>query len=410
MIGRERKEIRALLQSNKQCPDACYHPLMPALYTLIFILTPAAIIWLTHRYTWAARVGVILLCYLAGLIVGNVGLVPEAALGTQQGLSELSVALALPMLLFTLDVRAWRHVAGKALLSMLLATVSVTTIASLLYFLSADADAAASSRLAAMAVGVYTGGTPNLAAIKAGLDIPHAEYIVFHSVDTLVGAAYLMAMLTVGGPLFRRLLPAPEGGQSEVTQSFADDDDYRPLLQRDARLQLARITGLGILVLGVSMGISNLLVSMFSLESGGALTIVLLTTFGISLSFIPGIRRLELAYRLGMYLIYIFCFAVASMARLEDLLQADMAVVMFVLFAVFGSVTLHALFCRLAGVDSDTFMVTSVAAVASPPFVPLIARALGNPAMILSGMTTGIIGYALGNYLGITLGLLLQSL
>ena len=56
-----------------------------------------------------------------------------------------------------------------------------------------------------MAVGVYTGGTPNLAAIKAGLDIPHGEYIVFHSLDTLVGASYLLLMLTVGVPLFRRV-------------------------------------------------------------------------------------------------------------------------------------------------------------------------------------------------------------
>jgi len=40
--------------------------------------------------------------------------------------------------------------------------------------------------------------------------------------------------------------------------------------------------------------------------------------------------------------------------------------------------------------------------------VPMMARALGNPSMILSGMTTGIIGYALGNYLGITLALVLQ--
>jgi uncharacterized membrane protein len=39
-----------------------------------------------------------------------------------------------------------------------------------------------------------------------------------------------------------------------------------------------------------------------------------------------------------------------------------------------------------------------------------MARALNNPAAILPGMTTGIIGYALGSYLGISLGILLRSL
>ena len=109
-----------------------------------------------------------------------------------------------------------------------------------------------------------------------------------------------------------------------------------------------------------------------------------------------------------MYLIYVFCFTVASQATLEQLAQVDVGIVVFVTVAVVGSLILHCLFCRFAGIDSDTFMVTSVAAICSPPFVPMMAKALDNPATILSGMTTGIIGYALGNYLGISLGLLLQ--
>lgn len=385
---------------------------MSVLYLLIFLTAPAAIIWLTHHQGWAARIGVILLCYLAGMLVGNLGMIPDTVSGVQQGVSELSVALALPMLLFTLDIRQWRYVAGKALLSMLFATVSVTAIASLLFFLFSGEDVTATSRLAAMAVGVYTGGTPNLAAIKAGLDIPHAQYIVFHSVDTLVGAGYLMAMLTVGIPLFRRLLPAPgkDAQSAALESSQVDEDDYRPLLKRENYLQLLKIAGLSVAVLAASFGLSKVLVALFSLESGAAVIIVLLTSFGIALSLLPGVRGMALAYRVGMYLIYIFCFAVASLAKLEDLMRADMDVVVFVLGAVGGSVMVHAILCKLAGVDSDTFMVTSVAAVASPPFVPLIARSLGNPAMILSGMTTGIIGYALGNYLGISLALVLQGL
>ncbi len=384
---------------------------MSAVFAVIFILVPAAVIRLTHHQAWAARVGVILLCYGAGLTVGNLGLVPESVAGTQQTLSELAVALALPLLLFTLDVRQWRHVASRALLSMLLAVLSVTCLATLLYFLFARSDAEAAAQLAAMSVGVYTGGTPNLAAIKAGLEIPHARYIVFHSVDTVVGAGYLMAMLTIGIPLFRRLLPAP--GQDTRTGAGGgvdvDEDDFRPLLARRNWRQLLALTVLAGGVLGLSLLLATLCVKVFALQSGAAVTVVLLTSFGIALSLHPSVRALALAYRMGMYLVYIFCFTVASMAELGDLLLADTTVLVFVLGAVTGSLLLHALLCRLAGIDSDTFMVTSVAAVASPPFVPLIARSLGNPALIITGMTTGIIGYALGNYLGIGLALLLQG-
>ena len=162
-----------------------------------------------------------------------------------------------------------------------------------------------------------------------------------------------------------------------------------------------KILVLATLVLLTAMGLSNLLGSLFRLEGNSALIIVLLTTIGILLSLLPGVRALHLAYRAGMYLIYVFCFAVASMASLDDLRALDASVAIFVVGTVAGSLLLHALFCRVARIDSDTFMVTSVAAVCSPPFVPMLARALDNPGAILSGMTTGIIGYALGNYLGI---------
>ncbi len=385
---------------------------MYALYILAFLVVPAGIIWLTHHQSWAQRLGVIVLCYLAGLLVGNAGLVPVGALPVQQGITEAAIALALPMLLFTLDIRQWGSTAGRALLSMLFATTSVVTIATLLFFLFREQQGESASHLAAMAVGVYTGGTPNLAAIKAGLDIPHGEYILFHSLDTVVGAIYLMGMLTVGIPVFRRLLARPARVQSIPGGPDAQyhDDDFRPLLKRNKLPQLLKVIGLSVVVVALSVALSRWAQAVFSLDNGSALTIVLLTTFGILLSLNGRVRAMQLAYRAGMYLIYVFCFTVASMAGFAELMQVDASVVGFVIGTVAGSLVLHALLCKLARVDSDTFMATSVAAVCSPPFVPMLARALNNPGTILSGMTTGIIGYALGNYLGISLALLLQRL
>jgi len=58
----------------------------------------------------------------------------------------------------------------------------------------------------------------------------------------------------------------------------------------------------------------------------------------------------------------------------------------------------------------DTFIITSVSAVCSPPFVPGVAAALKNKAIIISGLTTGIVGYAIGNYLGIFFAYLFRGI
>ena len=383
-------------------------------FLILFLVVPAGLLWLSHRQVWAARVGMILLCYSAGLLVGNLGLVPASVQPLQTGLTDLSIALAMPLLLFTLDVRQWRRVAGKAMLSMLFATTAVVTIATCLFFFFRARGLESADNFAAMSVAVYTGGTPNLAAIKTGLDIPHSQYIIFHSLDTVVGGAYLLLMLTVGIPLFRAILPpwrsAESEGNEDGTAAAGHDDDYTAFLDKanaPAGLKALALAGLVVLL---AQGISVLYAQWSGSAPSSALMIVVITTLGIALSLIPAVSALKLAYKMGMYLIYVFCFVVASIANLGELADVDLAIAAFMFCTIFGSLLLHCVMCRLLKVDSDTFMVTSMAAVGSPPFVPLMARALGNPGVILSGMTTGIICYALGNYLGITLGLFLKSL
>lgn len=393
--------------------------MLPLLFIIIFLLTPVGLLWLTHHQAWARKIGIIVLCYVAGLAVGNAGLVPESVLPVQTQMTDFSIAMAMPLLLFTLDIRQWRHVAGKAMLSMILATTAVVAIVTCLFFYYNAQGLESADHYAAMSVGVYTGGTPNLAAIKAGLNIPHNEYIIFHSLDTVVGGAYLLLMLTVGIPIFRAILaPWPGLAKTESVgaeeppreQHHLESDDYSPLLQKRNLGEVVKALSLAVVVVLVAQGASALYGLVFATEPSSALMIVVITTLGILLSLIPQVSRLQLAYKLGMYLIYVFCFVVASMASLDQLVEVDMSIAMFMFFTIFGSMLLHCLLCRLLGVDADTFMVTSMAAVGSPPFVPLMARALGNPAVILSGMTTGIICYAIGNYLGISLGLLLQGL
>ena len=386
---------------------------MQALTAIIFLLLPAGIIYLSHHHNWVRRIGVIVSCYLLGMVFGLAGLLPEQAQGVARSLSEVTIVLALPLLLFSLDLRQWSRVAGRALLSLLFAVAAVTCLATLLYFIYRDGSGVAAN-LAAMSVGVYSGGTPNLAAIKAGLDIPNAQYLAFHSLDAVVGSVYFLFMLTLGVPLFRALLPgkprstahpAPQGAGEQ-----ADEDDYRPLLKTANLLQIGAAILLALVVVGLSLAVTEIVAWLVGGKPSSAILIVSLTTLGILCSLHPRVRALVLSYRLGMYLIYVFCLAVSSMVSLGELLQLDATVAIFLLVVVFAGLALHCLLCRLAGVDGDTFMVTSVAAVGSPPFVPLMARALNNPAAILPGMTTGVIGYALGSYLGISLGLYLHNL
>ena len=378
---------------------------MQIMAAILFLCAPAAMLLLARHVGIARKLGTIVLCYIAGMLLGLSGLMPDSTDAIRTDVTEASLGLALPMLLFSVDMRAWRHVAGRAMLSMFLAVIAVVFLATLLFYSFQSRGVADAEDLAGMAVGMYTGGIANLGAIKLALEIPDDRYLLFATLDTFVGALYLMFVLTLAPRLFGRFLrPFPD--QHRITEASSENtDNYGDLLRRKSLPAVV----IAILAAGVCVGIAVTTAPLFSFSSPAIMVIVLLTSLGLMASFIPMIRTNQAAPKIGMYLIYVFSFCVAASMDLSALAGMDLSVLLFVTVATFGSLLLHAVFCRLLKIDVDTFIITSVAALMSPAFVPMVARSLGNPGILMSGMATGILGFAIGNYLGISVALLLAS-
>ena len=125
----------------------------------------------------------------------------------------------------------------------------------------------------------------------------------------------------------------------------------------------------------------------------------------------PTIQKFDKSYDLGMYLIYIFSMAIASMADLSNLqIMENLNMIAFLTFAIFVSLFIHAIICRLLKVNADSMVISSVAFINSPPFVPMISNAMKNRTALVTGITSGLMGYAVGNYLGILMARLLNLL
>jgi uncharacterized membrane protein len=291
---------------------------------------------------------------------------------------------------------------------MALAVLSVLLVATALFFSYRALGTPAAYELAGLTVGVYSGGTPNLAAIKTALGVPDARYLLFNAFDTVVGALYVLFMMSAAGPLAARWLgraSARRSGSADATRGKdVYGEDYAALLNRRGAWQVLQSLAAAALVVGIAVGLGEVL------GGGAALVIALLATLGLLASLVPAVRRAPASYRVGMYLIYVFSFTVASMARLDALSFSDLGLFAFVAISVVASLLLHALLCRVAGVDADTFMVTSVSAICSPAFVPMLARQVREPSVLASGIATGVIGFAIGTQLGIGFALLLKQL
>ena len=386
-------------------------PVLIVIWVLFYLLAPVGVIWLCRRSAAAGKVGAILILYFLGIIVANLLIYPfegaaEALFPVQDTLSSLTIPLALPLILFACDFRGWGAKTALKSLIIGLVAVCVATIGS--YFLLRKHISPA---VAGMAVGVYTGGTPNLAAIKMMLGVDEATSVMMNSFDMLVSFIYLTFLLAVGIRLARKILPfKPEqpsdGAPAEPSSAMSrsESEMYRGIFSRAHFGGVLKAVGLSVVIVGIALGVSFLITGGINMIA----LILTLTTLSIGASFIPAVRRWEKSYDCGMYLVLVFSLVVASMVDVRRLaLGEGVWLLAFIALVIFGSLLLQIVLSRLLKVDADTAVITSVAMINSPLFVPMIAEAMKNRRVILTGITIGIIGYAAGNYLGVLIASLL---
>ena len=102
---------------------------MIIVFVSFFLLFPALAIYLCYRFPAVNKLGTVILCYLVGITIGNLGILPQGFDMVQKNLAEVSVVLAIPLLLYSMDIRKWSRLAGRTILSFFLATVSIIIIA-----------------------------------------------------------------------------------------------------------------------------------------------------------------------------------------------------------------------------------------------------------------------------------------
>lgn len=382
--------------------------------SLLFYFTfPCFIIFLCRKSSLMNKIGEILLLYAVGILISNLVIFPlglgEKLHGVQDALTSATILLAFPMILFGCDFKNWKL--KKAIVALCIGLVSVVTVDILGFYIFND-NQTGFEKIAGLLVGVYTGGTPNLASLKIALNVDAENYIFVHTFDMIISFVYLVFLMSFGIKIFRLFL------SRKVIESQSRKEESSELDVQSSELSYSGIFakkhfpktlgafGLSILIIGVGMGVSFLV----SGKVDNMLVLILtMTTLSIAASFLPIVRKMEKSYDAGMYLVLVFSLVVASMVDVTAIdYRAGANIIGYIAFVIFCSLILSIILAKIFKVDADTMVVTSVALINSPLFVPMIAESMKNKKVIITGITIGVIGYAVGNYLGIIISQLLK--
>ncbi len=377
---------------------------------LFYFLFPAYLLFYSTRFSIINKIGVVVICYAGGLVLGNIHIIPESISGLQSDLMGVTILLGIPLVLFSENVVKWAKMAKTTFLSLLLGVASVVILVFVGYFIFRNTIPGI-WKISGMMIGVYTGGTPNLAAIARALAVEEELYIMTHTAELVIGAMVLLFLITGAKPFFGLWLRPYKTGEikSQPELDVTDFESYDGFFKRNNFLGILKAFGISVVIFGIGYGMTYL----FKGDAKDTAAVLTVTSLGILASLVPGINRIKSSFQLGMYFIYVFCVIVASKADIIALFSVENMslltnLLLYIALVIVGSLLLHALLSWVFRISVDDYIITSTALSNSPPFVPVVAAAIRNKEVVVPGMIIGVIGYAIGNYLGVAIAYLLK--
>lgn len=387
---------------------------------LLIILLPQLTIFAARRVKALGVLGPVFLCYAAGLLFSFFFRAVRADISLITTVYSVFVLLAMPLILFSADLAGVKRLARPMLISFLLNLIAVSLMCVCGYFIFRPLfeNGRVAAWVSGMLIGTYTGGTPNMLAIGKALGAGDS-ILLTQTADMIGGGIYFFLLISVLPGLVGKALPKyePVGVKTDMDASSVTQELRRHYekLTRDRIWSVVKLIGLAALCVLVSLGVALILpveegAGRFSnIDRYTAVIMLLVTTMGVALSFVRRVREAPGSYSAGQYFILMFSVAM-GLCFDPSALGSAMAIFGMLCFVQFGTAAVHLIFAKLCRIDRDTMLITSTAGVFGPAFIIPVARALKNDEIILPGILCGILGYAIGNYIGIALGGLLLTM
>ena len=364
------------------------------LAALIAGLTALAF-WLDYRFTAMSRVTASLLAIIFGALLSNLGVVPAVS-PVYDAVTGPITSLAIAWLLLAVDLSDVRKAGPRTIGAFALAAVATAIGAFIAAAIFSDAFGEQNWRLAGTITGTYSGGSVNFVSVGRATGLSDTLFAGATAADSLTTGLWLGATLML--PLWlSRFYPKPP---ASVIGNAVDGDGaearraHHPFFM-DTPLSTLRIALLLAVGLGLLLG-AELLAGF----TPGIPAVLWLTTIALLVGHLTPMRRAPGALQLGNLALHGFFVVIGIFSRIDEILAVGIEVFLFTLVVV----GVHGLIVfgvgRFARLDLPTLSVASQAAVGGPSSALAVAVAREWRGLVLPGVLVGLLGYAVGNYLG----------
>ena len=375
-----------------------------ALATVIAAATALAF-WLDYRFPALGKLGASMMAIIFGAVLSNLDIVPVSSVVYDVVLGPVT-SVSIAWLLLSVDLRdlmkAGPRITGAFLVAVT-GTVLGACVATVIYQSHFGDD---TWRIAGALTGTYSGGSVNFVSVGREVGLTGALFAGLNAADAVVTGLWLGATLILPIWLARFYAPveAPTATDDESSMGAPANERHRnhPYFAREG-LSAVGIAGLfatGLILVFVSEWLGTVVPQVPS--------ILWLTTLALILGHSPLYRDAPGAMQLGSVGLHFFFVLIGILSRVSEIAAVGFEVFYFTLIVV----GVHGVFVlgigRLLRLDIGSVLVASQAAVGGPPSALAVAISREWKHLVLPGVVVGLLGYAVGTYLGLGVAHLLR--
>ena len=334
--------------------------------------------------------------YTLPVALSNTGVIPQSG-PLYDALKTYALPVFIILMLLEIDIAAVVRVIGRGVLVMLMGTVGVVVGAPIAYFLFRHQLGPDGWQGFGALAGSWIGGTGNMAAVAGGIGTPPEELGLAVLADNLVYVVWLPLLLTsrVWAKGFERFTGADP---DRVAKMEAAADSLKNKSKEVEMHHLVYLLVIGLAGALVCDALSKQLPVIDPVLSTSTWKVLLVTTLGILLSLTP-MRKIPGSHAIAMAIIYIFVASMGAKAALGGLARAP-----YFIAGAYVWIAIHGLFClwgaKLFRVDVHTAAIASAANIGGAASAPIVA-AVHRQTLVPIAVLMALVGYALGNYLGV---------
>ncbi|MCQ8876974.1 DUF819 family protein [Pseudoalteromonas shioyasakiensis] len=340
-----------------------------------------------------------LIILLMSLIVGNIGILPMKS-DIYDGIQSLLVPIAIPLLLFRVDLKKVVQQSGSLLFVFLLAAL-ITVIGALLASSLLDLG-----EMEAQIVSVLTasniGGSANFVATSQAVGFTDSSIYLSTLTADAIGAVIFLILLMA--------LPVMSLVTRFVPSKYIVSKEQRKTLDTEIKDAVSSVTLPSVILpIASSLVICTLagIVAEIIPISGMFIIAVTLLSLVVANFAKKLVARMSFEFELGTLFMYIFFATIGVSADLNEMFGPALFIVGFLLILMVFHLAVLLVIGHWLKIDLAELMIASCACILGPTAAAAIAAGQGWKDLISPGMLVGVLGYAIATFIGVGINYLL---